>query len=200
MCSTRERCGTRPRRATGRYRTASVRPWWRVGGRRSAARCRYRLCAGRIVAERVAVEISDEEIRRQVDRALYPGVAADRKLATFAEAFRCLAWDLDPACFEILYDVPGDPTLSVARLPPPALAELGAVAGRIFDRDETREGRRRVRRQRRRSRRFHGADPTARPRRRLTGSVDLRRVPRPVTRRRALPWSALGFRSPQNSS
>jgi hypothetical protein len=51
----------------------------------------YRLCAGRIVAERVAVEVSDEEIRRQVDRALYPGVAPDRKLATFAEAFRRLA-------------------------------------------------------------------------------------------------------------
>jgi hypothetical protein len=107
-----------------------------VGGRRSGAPCPTASAPG-ASSPGASREISDEEIRRQVDRALYPGVAADRKLATFAEAFRCLAWNVDPACFEILYDVPGDPTLSVARLPPPALAELGAVAGRIFDRDET---------------------------------------------------------------
>ena len=32
--------------------------------------------------------------------------------------------------------MPGDPTLSVARLPSSALAELGVVARRIFDLDE----------------------------------------------------------------
>lgn len=97
----------------------------------------YRLRAGRIIAERSAVEISDGEIRRQVDRALYPGVAPDRKLAAFSEAFKRIAWDLDPDSLEILYDVSGDPTLSVARLPAAALATLGEAARRIFDRDDS---------------------------------------------------------------
>lgn len=94
---------------------------------------RYRLRAGRVVAERVAVEIPDGEIRRQIDQALYPGVAPERKLAAFTEAFKRVVWDLDPATLEILYDVPGDPTMSVARLPETAVATLRECAQRIFD-------------------------------------------------------------------
>jgi hypothetical protein len=98
---------------------------------------RYRLRAGRIVAERVAVEIPHDEIRRQVDRALYPGVAPERKVAAFAEEFCRITWSLDPALLETLYDVPGDPTLAVARLPVRAAAEVGACARRIFDQDDS---------------------------------------------------------------
>lgn len=94
---------------------------------------RYRLRAGRVVAELVAVEIPDAEIRRQIDEALYPGVAPERKLAAFTQAFKRVVWDLDPATLEVLYDVPGDPTLGVARLPPSAVATLRDCAQRIFD-------------------------------------------------------------------
>ncbi len=100
---------------------------------------RYRLRAGRVIAERAAVEVPDDEIRRQVDRALFPGVAAHRKLAAFTEAFKRIVWDLDPASLAILYDVPGDPTLSVARLPPSALAALADCARRIFDVEDSKK-------------------------------------------------------------
>jgi hypothetical protein len=104
----------------------------RVGGP-----LRYRLRAGRVMAERIAVEIPDAELRRQIDRALYPGVAPERKLAAFSEAFKRIVWDADPASFEILYDVPGDPTMSVARLPTAAVAALGDCTRRIFDRGDS---------------------------------------------------------------
>ena len=85
------------------------------------------------MAERVAVEIPEAEIRRQIDRALYPGVAPERKLAAFSEAFKRIVWDADPASFEVLYDVPGDPTLAVARLPTTVVAALRDCTRRIFD-------------------------------------------------------------------
>jgi hypothetical protein len=96
----------------------------------------YRLRPGRLVAEAPVVEISDDEIRAEVDRALFPGVAAERKLAAFAERFKRLVWELDPTELEIVYDVPRDPTLSVARLPAAALERLSAVAREIFDADD----------------------------------------------------------------
>ena len=94
---------------------------------------RYRLRSGRLVTERVAVEIPERDICQQVDRALYPGVAPERKLAEFVEAFKALVWDLDPTVLEILYDVPGDPTLAVAKLPVSAMARISDCARRIFD-------------------------------------------------------------------
>jgi len=93
----------------------------------------YRLRAGRIVAERAAVEVALSDLRQRLDRALYPGVAPERKLAAFVEAFKEVVWGLDPAALEILYDVPGDPTLAVAKLPAAALQRLVASARRIFD-------------------------------------------------------------------
>ncbi|MCC6764220.1 MAG: hypothetical protein IT293_06115 [Deltaproteobacteria bacterium] len=133
---------------TGALWDASAPTYWQVSdGDRTAvvegtrsqlgSPLRYRLRAGRVVAERVAVEVPDAEIRRQIDRALYPGVAPERKLAAFCEAFKRVAWDLDPALLEILYDVPGDPTMSVARLSAPALTELRDCARRIFDRADS---------------------------------------------------------------
>lgn len=130
---------------TGALWDASSPTYWQVSdGERTAvvegtrvhlgSPVRYRLRTGRIVAERVAVEVSEVEIRRQVDQVLYPGVAPERKLAAFCEAFKRVAWDLDPATLEILYDVPGDPTMSVARLPERAVAALRDCAHRIFDR------------------------------------------------------------------
>jgi hypothetical protein len=104
----------------------------RVGGPMS-----YRLRMGRLVAEHVAVEVPAGELRELVDRALYPGVAPERKLAAFAESFKRLVWSLDPATFAILYDVPGDPSLAVAKLPTHALAELAARTRSIFDARET---------------------------------------------------------------
>jgi hypothetical protein len=105
-----------------------------VEGRRSmiGGPMRYRLRPGRVVAEPVAVEIAEDEVRQQVDRALYPGVAPERKLAAFVAAFKRVAWDLDPARFEVLYDVPGDPTLAVAKLPADAVRALVAEAERLF--------------------------------------------------------------------
>lgn len=135
---------------TGRLWDATAPTYWEVSnGERTVVveghraqlggPLRYRLRPGRVIAERVAVEIPDDEIRRQVDRALFPGVAAERKLAAFSEAFKRVVWDLDPRSLELLYDVPGDPTLAVARLPPSALADLGCCARRIFDGEDSKK-------------------------------------------------------------
>jgi hypothetical protein len=94
---------------------------------------RYRLRAGRVVADRIAVEIPHDDLRRQVDEALYPGVAPDRKLTAFVASFKEIVWSLDPTTFEVLYDVPGDPTVSVAKLPPAAMAKVLDTASRVFD-------------------------------------------------------------------
>jgi hypothetical protein len=94
---------------------------------------RYWLRSGRVIVERVVVEIPERDIRQQVDRVLYPGVAPARKLATFVEAFKALVRELDAAVLEVLYEVPGDPTLAVAKLPASAIARISACARRIFD-------------------------------------------------------------------
>lgn len=98
---------------------------------------RYRLRPGRVVAERLAIEVPEDEVRREVDRVLYPGVAPERKLAAFVEAFKEVAWSTDPARFVTCFDVPGDPTLTVARLPSSARAALEAHVRRIFDADDS---------------------------------------------------------------
>jgi hypothetical protein len=94
---------------------------------------RYRLVPGRLVAERLEVEVPEEAIREEVDRALFPGTAPERKLAAFVEAFKRVVWDLDPEALEVLYDLPGDPSLSVASLPAPAIERLRLRARAIFD-------------------------------------------------------------------
>ncbi len=95
---------------------------------------RYRLVPGRLVSERVSVEVPDAEIRDEVDRTLYPGAAPDRKLTAFVERFKSIVWELDPADLEILYDVPTEPSLSVAALPSWATERMILEIGRIFDR------------------------------------------------------------------
>lgn len=110
-----------------------------IEGRRShvGAPVQYRLRLGRVVTDRVAVELPGDDLRRQIDEALYPGVAPERKLAAFVASFKEIAWSLDPAAFEVLYDVPGDPTASVAKLPAAAMAKLVESARRIFDRADS---------------------------------------------------------------
>lgn len=133
---------------TGALWDATAPTYWEVSNGRETAvvegrratlggAVRYRLRSGRVVAEREAVEVADGEVRQQVDRALYPGVAPERKLAAFVAAFRRIVWDCDPSAFEVLYDVPGDPTLAVAKLPAPAVERLVAEAERLFDRTES---------------------------------------------------------------
>jgi hypothetical protein len=95
---------------------------------------RYRIVPGRLIADPVSVEIASDEIRADVDRALYPGTAPDRKLDAFVARFKAVAWDLDPATLEIVYDLSGDPTSSVAKLPAWARERLAASAREIFDR------------------------------------------------------------------
>lgn len=94
---------------------------------------RYRLLAGRLVAEHPTVEVPEDEIRERIDRALYPGVVTERKLTAFVERFKAVVRDLDPATLEILYQVPDDPTLSIARPPASALEGLAIAARQIFD-------------------------------------------------------------------
>lgn len=106
-----------------------------VEGKRSqiGGPLQYRLLGGRVVTERFDIEIPEDDIRQQIDRALFPGVAPHRKLDAFVDAFKAIVWRLDPSALEVHYDVPGDPTLAVARLPPAAMKELTASARRIFD-------------------------------------------------------------------
>lgn len=133
---------------TGALWDATAPTYWEVSngmetavveGRRSSigGPVRYKLRSGRVVAERVAVEIAEDDVRQQVDRALYPGVAPERKLAALVAAFKRIVWDLDPNTFEVLYDVPGDPTLAVAKLPATAVERIVAEANRLFDRTES---------------------------------------------------------------
>ena len=98
---------------------------------------RYRMVPGRLIAERVSVEVPEREIRDEIDRALYPGAVPERKLTAFVERFKSLVWEIDPAELEILYDVPNEPTLCVAALPAWAIEGLAREAGRIFDRADT---------------------------------------------------------------
>jgi hypothetical protein len=100
---------------------------------RMGAPVQYRVRPGRVVVERIAVEVPDDDLRRQIDDALYPGVAPERKLAAFVASFKQIVWDLDPATLEILYDVPGDPTMGVARLPASTMARVAESAHRTFD-------------------------------------------------------------------
>ncbi len=97
---------------------------------------RYRARAGRLVADPAAIEVPTEDIRADVDRALYPHTAPDRKLDAFVARFKAIAWQLDPGTLEIAYDLSGDPTLSVAKLPQWALERLAASAREIFDRTD----------------------------------------------------------------
>lgn len=97
---------------------------------------RYRLVPGRLVTDQVAVEIPEEDIREQVDRALFPGAAPERKLTAFVDAFKQIVWGIDPRAFEVVYDLPSDPSLHVARLPSWALERLAVHASSIFDRAE----------------------------------------------------------------
>lgn len=110
-----------------------------IEGRRAhvGAPVQYRLRLGRLVTDRVAVELPSDDLRRQLDEALYPGVAPERKLAAFVASFKELVWSLDPTTFEVLYDLPGDPTVSVAKLPAPAMAKLLEGVRRIFDRADS---------------------------------------------------------------
>lgn len=94
---------------------------------------RHRIVPGRLVVEPPSVEIPAADVRSEIDRALYPGTAPDRKLDAFVERFKAIAWDLDPATLEVLYDLSGDPTTSVAKLPAWALARLSHAAHQIFD-------------------------------------------------------------------
>jgi hypothetical protein len=93
----------------------------------------YRVIPGRLVADPATIAIPEDEIRAELDRALYPGVAAPRRLEAFVERFRNVVEALDPASLEIIYDVPSDATLAVAKLPEAALTELLAGLDQIFD-------------------------------------------------------------------
>ncbi len=97
---------------------------------------RYRVIPGHLVADAPTVEICEDDVRSDLDRALYPGIAPHRKLDAFLARFKAVAWTLDPAMLEIVYDHPGDPTLSVAKLPASALARLADTASDIFDEDD----------------------------------------------------------------
>ena len=94
---------------------------------------RYRLVPGRLVAEACSIEIPEAEIGAEIDRALYPGTLPERKLDAFVARFRALVDELDPMTLEIVYDVPSDPALSVAKLPAWALDRLAASTRQVFD-------------------------------------------------------------------
>lgn len=96
----------------------------------------YRVIPGRLVTDPSVVEISEDDVRGDIDRALFPGTAPHRKLDAFVARFKAVAWDLDPATLEIVYDLPGDPALSVAKLPAWALERLAETARQIFDRTD----------------------------------------------------------------
>jgi hypothetical protein len=97
---------------------------------------RYRVVPGRLVADAAAIEVPTDDIRSDIDRALFPHAAPDRKLDAFVARFKAVAWELDPETLEIVYDLSGDPTLSVAKLPQWALDRLAASAREIFDRTD----------------------------------------------------------------
>jgi hypothetical protein len=94
---------------------------------------RHRIVSGRVLVDPPVVDVPTTDVREEIDRALYPGTAPHRKLDAFVDRFKAIAWDLDPATLEIAYDLSGDPTSSVAKLPAWALARLAHAAHEIFD-------------------------------------------------------------------
>jgi hypothetical protein len=133
---------------TGALWDADASTFWEVSdgqrtavieGRRSrvGSPVGYRLRAGRVVEERTTVEIPEDDIRQQIDRALYPGIAPARKLAAFVEAFKAIVWAVDPAKLEIVCDVPADPRFAIARLASTDRARLSDQVRRIFDESES---------------------------------------------------------------
>ena len=139
----------------------------RVGDHRSVSPLRYRLRAGRVIAERVAVEIPESDIRRQLDARSIPaslrngnwrlssrrsrdssGISTRgtwRFSTTFPE-IRQLRW---PSCRYRPW--PGSATMFIG-----------------YSIRPTRQNHRLLRWHRRQSRRMYGAHSPARPRRRLT--------------------------------
>jgi hypothetical protein len=94
---------------------------------------RYQLVPGRLVVGPRSVEIPESEIGVEIDRALYPGVVAQRKVEAFVAAFKAVVAALHPDTLHIVYDVPRDPCSSIAKLPASALERVIAHARRIFD-------------------------------------------------------------------
>lgn len=106
---------------------------WRAG---LGQPLRYRLVRGQLVTESLTVEVPTEAIREELDRALYPGVAPERKLAAFLHDFTTTVLQTAPGDLELLHDLPGEPAARAARLPAAAVAPfLRRVAG-LFTADE----------------------------------------------------------------
>jgi len=103
------------------------------GGRRSIEEPRvYRFSAGRLEIHAAEVAVDERDLRRGLDRAVYPHAVRpstiDRFIAAVREAVRRLRAD----DLEIAFDAADEPNVSVARLPEEAYGELVARGAEIF--------------------------------------------------------------------
>lgn len=97
---------------------------------------RYRLLRGRLMIRTVGVEVTADEIRDTLDRAIFPSVAPARKLTALVEEFTSLVAALDPADLELLYEDTDDPCVLVARVPAETRRRFTAWASTLFGESE----------------------------------------------------------------
>ena len=196
------RCGSPWRRTYRRGLERTGRDGRAVGARARTSPCATASFPGRADRRAALRRGPGAEIRGDVDRALYPGVAPERKLDAFvARSRRSCGISIrrrsrsSTTC----------PAIRRQRREAPRMGARAALAtrrGRIFD-AATRHASPPGSRGRRRSRRVHRPRPPARPRRRLIdlatveSSSPLRGRPRRSPACRA---GAPGARRPQNSS
>jgi len=103
---------------------------WRAG---LGQPLQYRMRRGRLVTESLTVDVPCDAIREELDRALYPGVVPERKLAAFLTEFTTAVRALDPAALDLLHDIPGEPSARAARLPASVITALVSRIATLFD-------------------------------------------------------------------
>lgn len=104
------------------------------GGRHSIDEPRvYRFSAGVLEIRAAQVTVDDRDLRRGLDRAVYPHVVRPNSVERFIRIVHEAIKQLSPDDLEIAFDAADEPNVSVARLPEETYAELVARGAEIFD-------------------------------------------------------------------
>jgi hypothetical protein len=104
------------------------------GGRRSIDEPReYRFSVGVWDLHASEVTVDDSDLRRGLDRAVYPHAVRPSSIDRFIGALHDAIRHLRPEDLEIAFDAADEPNVSVARLPEATYAELVTRGAEIFD-------------------------------------------------------------------
>jgi len=93
----------------------------------------YRFTRGALVVQSSAVDIDDRDVRRGLDRELYPHVLRPTQLDRFVSVLHMVVSRINPDELAIAFDAVDDPAVSVAPMPDATSQELLAQCQEIFD-------------------------------------------------------------------